>query len=113
MEFKNRDRLKETFRNIGHNDTNEKDDSIQPVVAKNECNDEEGHTKKHGDSCDEMNEMCNFTGNWCFVVFKPRCQVRDTTHDSSITCIDNYTLASTCRQTKLSPVNVKLYMTNG
>ena len=38
---------KKTLRYIGHNDTNQEDDSVQPVVTQDEGNDEECHSQEH------------------------------------------------------------------
>ena len=36
---------KKTFRNVGHDDANEEDDSIQPIIPEDEGDDEEWQTE--------------------------------------------------------------------
>lgn len=55
-----------TFRHVGHDDADEEDDCIQPVVAQNEGDEEEGDAQEDGHACDELNEMVNFFGDGGF-----------------------------------------------
>lgn len=49
----------QTFWHVSDNDTNEEDDSIKPVVAENESDDEEGDAKKDGHTGDDVDKMFN------------------------------------------------------
>ena len=64
--------VKPTFRHIGYNDTNQKDDGIQPMVAEDEGNDEEGDTKEDSDTSDQVDEMVNLLGDGCVTSLKSR-----------------------------------------
>ncbi len=53
----------QTLGYICHNDTNQEDDSIQPVVAQDESNDKEGHAQEHSHAGDDVDEMSNLPSN--------------------------------------------------
>ena len=63
---------KKTFWNICNNDTNQKDYRIEPIVAKNKCNNEEGNSKKDSNTVDDVNEVSNLFGNGCVFSIKIR-----------------------------------------
>ncbi len=50
-----------TFRHVSDDDSDEKDDSIEPVVAEDECDDEEAHAEKDG-HCGDLKHR---NPNWC------------------------------------------------
>ena len=50
----------ETLGHVGHDDPDEEDDGIQPVIAEDEGNDEEGNTEEDSNASDNVNKMCNF-----------------------------------------------------
>ena len=64
------DSSKKTLRDVGHNDTNEEDDSFKPMVAQDEGNDEESHTEENSHSGDDMDKMGNLLSNGGFSDFK-------------------------------------------
>ena len=51
-----------TLGDIGHDDANKEDDSIQPRVAKYESREEKGYPQKHGHTSDDVDEMGNLFG---------------------------------------------------
>ena len=57
------DSSEQSLRHVSHNDTNEEDDSIEPVISQDEGDDEEGHSEENGHSSDDMDEMGNLFGN--------------------------------------------------
>ena len=63
---------KKTFWNICNNDTNQKDYRIEPIVAKNKCNNGEGNSKKDSNTVDDVNEVSNLFGNGCVFSIKIR-----------------------------------------
>ena len=46
----------QTLGHVGHDDTDQEDDGVQPVVAEDNSDDEEGDTEEHGDTGDQMDE---------------------------------------------------------
>merc|ERR1719336_2872195 len=54
---------KETFRDVGHDDTDEEDDSVQPVVTQDEGDDEEADTEEDSDASDDVDEVLDLLGN--------------------------------------------------
>ena len=53
----------QSLRYVGNNDSDEEDDGIQPVVTKDEGNDEEADTKEDCDPSDDMDEMSDLLCN--------------------------------------------------
>jgi len=53
-----------SFRYVGDYDSNEKDDSIQPVVAERHCDDEKQHSEEDCKERDDVNEVTDFTADW-------------------------------------------------
>ena len=92
----------ETFWYIGHNDTNQEDDSFQPVVLQNKGNDEKGDPKKYSNTSNDVDEMFNLNSNWSFVRAKTTSQVSNTSHDSVVSGLysDTNTVSfqSICRE---------------
>merc|ERR1719431_192905 len=84
------DRGQETLGHIRHNDANEEDDGIQPVVAEDEGNDEKGYSEEDGNSSDYVDEMLNLLGNGSLSTLKSRCQASDPSHDSVVSNHDNH-----------------------
>jgi len=54
-----RDGSKQSLWNVRDDDSNEEDDSVEPVISEDESNEEERDTEEHGDTCDEVNEVCD------------------------------------------------------
>ena len=79
-----------TFGHIGHNDTDQEDNGVQPMVSQYECNDEESDSKKDSDTSNNMNEVFDFAGDRRFSHSQTRGQVSDTTHYSPIAGVDHY-----------------------
>ena len=53
----------EAFRYVCHNDPDEEDDSVEPVVAEDEGDDEEADAKEDGDGGDDVDEVGDLLGN--------------------------------------------------
>ena len=53
----------QTFGHVSDNNTDQEDDSIKPIVAEDEGNDEERHTEEHSHSSDDVDEMSNLLSN--------------------------------------------------
>jgi len=58
-----RDGCEETLWNVGDDDSDEKDDGVEPVVAENEGDDEEGNAEEDSNAGDEVDEVCDLTCN--------------------------------------------------
>lgn len=82
--FTYRNRCKQPFRDIGNNDPNEEDNSLQPCVLEDEGKDEESNTQEHSHSSDEVDEVLDLHGNWSFPPFQSRSQAGNTAHHSAI-----------------------------
>ena len=57
------DSCKKSFRYIGDDDADEEDDRVQPVVAEDEGDDEEGDSEEDGDAGDDVDEVLNLLGD--------------------------------------------------
>ena len=53
----------ESFRDVGHNDPDDKDDALQPAVAEGEADDEEGHSEHDCHRRDDVNEVADLSGD--------------------------------------------------
>ena len=65
---------------VGHDDANEKDDSVDPVVAKNESNNKEGSAEEDGHGGDDVDEVLYLACYWRLSRFDRGGQVRDPSH---------------------------------
>ena len=50
----------ETFGHIGDNDTDEENNSFEPVVTQNESKDEKSNSEENSDTGDDVDEMLDF-----------------------------------------------------
>ena len=78
-----------TFGNVGHNNTDEKDNGVQPMVAQNKCNDEECDAQKDGDASDYVYEVLDLSGDWCLSHCQPWSEVSNPSHYSSVAGVDH------------------------
>ena len=85
-----RDGGEQSFRHIGDDDPDEEDDGIQPVVPEYEGDDEEGDTEEDCHPGDEVDEMADLSCDRGLPDFKPRRQVRDSTHYRPISSVDDH-----------------------
>merc|ERR1719336_3460893 len=82
---------KETLGDVGHDDTDQEDDSIKPVVAEDEGNDEEGDSKEDSDTSDDVDKMGNFLGNGSLIRSQTRGKTSNSSHDSVVSNVDDNT----------------------
>jgi len=82
---------------VGDDDSDEKDDGVEPEVVENEGDDEERDTEEDGDGSDDMDEVRDFTSDRCLDRLQPASQDRDPSHHRPITGVDDNTTARTCR----------------
>ena len=68
------DGSEEALRYVCHNDPDEEDDSVEPVVAEDESDDEEGDAEEDGNAGDDVDEVFNLFGNGGLSSFKTRSQ---------------------------------------
>jgi len=85
----------QSFWYVGDDDSNKEDDGVEPVVPKNECDNEERKAKEDGDTSDEVNEMSNLSCDWRIVHCQTGSQVSDATHHGTISGVDDYTTGCT------------------
>lgn len=63
-----------TFRDIGHNNTDEENYGIEPMVTKNKGDDEKRNSQEDCDRCDQMNKVSNLLCNGGIARLQARCQ---------------------------------------
>ena len=90
----NGDGGQQTLRYVGHNDSNEEDDSVEPFVSKDEGDDEERHSEEDCHTGDDLDEVGNLTSDRGLTDLKPRSKVGNSTHHSTITRKDHNTSGS-------------------
>ena len=83
----------QSLRHVSHDDTDQEDYCIQPVVAQDEGDDEESHSKEYSHASDDVDEMFDLTGNWGLTHLQTGGQVSDTAHHSSVTSVHHQTTA--------------------
>ena len=66
---------------VCHNDPDEEDDSVEPVVAEDEGDDEEADAKEDSDSGDDVDEVLDLLGNGGLTNLQTRCESSDSSHD--------------------------------
>lgn len=76
---------------IGNDDTDEEDDGVEPVVAKDESDDKEGDAEENCHSRYDVDEVGNLTGNWSLTHLETRRKVGNPTHNCSIARKHNQT----------------------
>ena len=80
----------ETLRHVGHDDTDQEDDGIEPVVAKDEGDDEEGHTEEDCDRGDDVDEVFNFFGNRGLSTLETGGKTGNPAHHSVVSDVDHH-----------------------
>ena len=86
----------EAFGHISHDDTDQEDDGVQPVVAESEGDDEEGHAKEDGHSRNDVDEMLNLAGDWRLSRVQTSGQPGNATHHRVVAGFDNDGFRRTC-----------------
>lgn len=79
-----RDSGQQTLWHVGYNDTDEKDDGLEPGVLKDQRKNEEGHTQEHSHTRDDVDKMFDFGSDGCLATFQPRRECRDSSHHRAI-----------------------------
>lgn len=79
----------QSFRHVGHDDANEEDDGLQPTVAQDESQDEEGDSQENSHSRDDMDEVLDLFGDGSFAGLQARGQRGDAAHDGAVAGADN------------------------
>lgn len=85
------------LRHVRHNDADEEDDGLQPSVAQDERQDEEGHAKKDGYARDDVDEVLDLDVDGRTTDLQLRCQRGDAAHHCVVTRGDHNAPNSTCR----------------
>jgi hypothetical protein len=86
----------QTLGHVGHDDTDEEDDSVEPMVAEDESNDEESHTQEDGHASDQVDEMVDFLGDGGLAGAQTGGQASNTSHDGVVTAADDNAHGGTC-----------------
>ena len=82
---------KQSLGHIGNDDADKKDDSIKPVIAKYERDDEERDSEGDCDSGDDVNEVGNLARDRRLADLQATRQVGNTTHHCAIAGVDHQT----------------------
>ena len=101
----NCDSSQQSFGYVGDDDTDQEDDSVEPLVAKSQSNDEESDTEENGYSGDEMDKVGNLTSNRSLASVQSRSQTSDTTHHRVVTDADDNCACSTWQTQAISVSN--------
>ena len=87
-----RDSGQQTLWHVGYNDTDEKDDGLEPGVLEDQRKNEEGHTQEHSHTRDDVDKMLNFGSDGGLAAFQPGRECRDSSHHRAIPSVhDNAT----------------------
>ena len=96
------DSCKKSFRYIGDDDTDEEDDSVEPVVAQDEGDYEETDAKEDGDGGDDVDEVLNLLGDRGLATLKSRDEPSNPAHHRVVSDVDHHpdtgSLNSVCRE---------------
>ena len=93
----------QTLGHVSDDDSNQEDDSIQPLVAKTQGNDEERHAQEDGHAGNQMDEMGNLASDWCLPSVQPGSQSGDTTHYRVVSDADDNSAGGTFYY---NPINI-------
>ena len=68
----------QALRLVCHNDPDEKDDSVEPVVAEDEGDDEEANAKEDSSGGDDVDEVLDLLGNEGLTSLQTICESSDS-----------------------------------
>ena len=94
------DGSEQTFGYVGHDDTDEEDDGIEPLVAERKSDDEESHSQEHGHSGDQVDEVGNLAGDRSLARIQTGGQTGDAAHHRVVADADDDGAASTWHEIK-------------
>ena len=100
------DSSQQTFGHVSHDDTNQEDDSIQPIVAQDEGDDEECDAQEDGHARDDVDEVVDLLMDGGLAHLQPGGQVSDTTHHSVVSRAHHDATTRTCQQEKYTQVSL-------
>jgi len=90
------DRAEKTLGHVSDNDSDEKDDGVEPVVAECQSDDEENDSQTDGEDRDEVDETVDLTTDRSHVLLESWRQECDPTHQSVVTNAHHDTHRFTC-----------------
>ena len=96
--FTHCDCSEQSLGHVGDDDADEEDDGVEPGVAQNEGNNEEGHAEEDRDRGDDVDEVCDLACYWRLANLQATSQVGNTTHHCAISSVDHQTSSRACRQ---------------
>ena len=85
----------QTFGYVGHDDADQEDDRVQPLVAQRQSDDEERHAQEDGHAGNDVDEVLNFASDRRLARFQTRCQTGDSAHDRVVADVDDDTARRT------------------
>ena len=87
---------------VCHNDPDEEDDSVEPVVAEDEGDDEEADAKEDSDGGDDVDEVLDLLGNGGLATLKSRDESSNPAHHCVVSNVDHHpntgSLNGVCRE---------------
>ena len=93
VDYTDRDSGEQSFWYVGDDDSNEKDDGVEPVVAEYEGDHEERDTEEHRHTGDEVDEVLDLARYRRLTDLQARRQVGDAPHHGTVTGEDYHTAA--------------------
>ena len=92
----------EALRYVRHNDPDEEDDSVEPVVAQDEGDYEETDAKEDGDGGDDVDEVLYLLGDGGLATLKSRDESSNPAHHRVVSDVDHHpdtgSLHGVCRE---------------
>ena len=88
------DGSEEALRYVCHNDPDEEDDSVEPVVAEDEGDDEEADPKEDGNGSDDVDKVFDLLGDWGLATLQPRGEPGNPPHHCVVSDVDDHPEAS-------------------
>ena len=85
-----RDSCEQAFGHVGDNDSDEKDDGVEPEVTEYEGDDEEGDAEEDGYGGDDVNKVRDLTSDRRLHGLQAAGQDRDTTHHRPVARVDHH-----------------------
>jgi len=91
-----RDSCEKSLGHIGHDDSDEEDNGVEPEVVENESDDEERDAEQDGYGGDDVDEVGNLSSDRRLDRLQPAGKDRDSPHYCPVPGIDDHTATRTC-----------------
>ncbi len=88
---------------VRHDDSDEEDDGVEPVVAEDEGDDEEGHAQEYRHARDDVDEVSDLARDRSLAHLETRRQVGNAAHHGAVSGLHHDSTACSCTMQQLSP----------